>query len=64
MDGKPLEILVCPCCHQPLHWAAGRAMLVCKAERLGFPIEKGIPLLLEEQAIAMPEIEVARSDAL
>ena len=54
MDGKLLEILVCPCCHQPLHWAAGRAMLVCKAERLGFPIERGIPLLLEEQAIAMP----------
>jgi uncharacterized protein YbaR (Trm112 family) len=38
-------------------------MLVCKAERLGFPIERGIPLLLEEQAIAMPEIEVALSDA-
>jgi uncharacterized protein YbaR (Trm112 family) len=37
-------------------------MLLCKAERIGFPIENGIPLLLEEQAIAVPEIEIAAND--
>jgi uncharacterized protein YbaR (Trm112 family) len=65
MDGKLLEILVCPSCHGSLQWAPGRQMLLCPAERLGYPVIDGIAHLLEEEAIAVPEIGVANvnSDA-
>jgi uncharacterized protein YbaR (Trm112 family) len=39
--------------------AAGKMMLVCKQERLGYPIEDGIPHLLVQEALAIPEIEIA-----
>ena len=59
MDGKLLEILVCPSCHGSLQWPPGRQMLLCPAERLGYPVVDGIAHLLEEEAIAVPEIGVA-----
>jgi len=39
--------------------AAGKMMLVCKQERLGYPIEDGIPHLLVQEALTIPEIEIA-----
>lgn len=59
MDNKLLEILVCPSCHGGLQWAPGRQMLLCPAERLGYPVVDGIAHLLEDEAIAVPEIVVA-----
>jgi uncharacterized protein YbaR (Trm112 family) len=36
------------------------AELVCKADRLGFPVKDGIPVMLEEDARKLPpEEEVA-----
>ena len=60
MDPKLLEILVCPICKGPLlHRHAGDE-LICKADRLGFPIKDGIPVMLEEDARKLPpEEEVA-----
>jgi uncharacterized protein YbaR (Trm112 family) len=64
VDPKLLEILVCPLCKGPLIYrkdarrAAGE--LICKADRLGFPIRDGIPVMLEEDARKLPpEEEVA-----
>jgi uncharacterized protein YbaR (Trm112 family) len=64
VDPKLLEILVCPLCKGPLVYrkdarpAAGE--LLCKADRLGFPIKDGIPVMLEEDARKLPpEEEVA-----
>jgi uncharacterized protein YbaR (Trm112 family) len=62
MDSKLLEILVCPSCHGSLQWAPGRQMLLCPAERLGYPVVDGIAHLLEEEAIAVPEIDVANAN--
>ncbi|MFM1827120.1 MAG: hypothetical protein RLY67_501 [Pseudomonadota bacterium] len=59
MDPRLLEILACPQCQGPLQMAAGKMMLVCKQERLGYPIEDGIPHLLVQEALAIPEIEIA-----
>ena len=50
MDSKLLEILVCPLCKGPLAWNKEAAELVCKADRLAFPVRDGIPVMLEEEA--------------
>ena len=50
MDPKLLEILVCPICKGPLQWRKDSLELVCKADRLAFPVKDDIPVMLEEEA--------------
>lgn len=50
MDSRLLDILVCPLCKGPLRFLKARQELVCRADRLGFPIRDGIPIMLEEDA--------------
>jgi len=50
MDNKLLDILACPICKGPLVHAREAAALVCRADRLAFPIKDGIPVMLEEEA--------------
>ena len=50
MDSKLLEILVCPLCKGPLAWRKEANELVCKADRLAFPVKDGIPVMLEDEA--------------
>ncbi|MCX8048875.1 MAG: Trm112 family protein [Methylohalobius sp.] len=50
MDKKLLEILVCPVCKGKLIYLADSQELVCKADRLAYPIRDEIPVMLEEEA--------------
>jgi uncharacterized protein YbaR (Trm112 family) len=50
VDARLLDILVCPICKGPLAYRAARSELVCKADRLAFPIRDDIPVMLEEEA--------------
>ena len=50
MDTKLLDILACPLCKGPLRYARSEQVLVCRAERLAYPIRDDIPVLLEEEA--------------
>lgn len=50
MDPKLLDILACPLCKSPLRWDKDRDELVCRGDRLAFPIRSGIPILLEGEA--------------
>jgi uncharacterized protein YbaR (Trm112 family) len=50
MDPKLLEILVGPVCKGPLVWRKEALELVCKADRLAFPVKDDIPVMLEEEA--------------
>ena len=50
MDKRLLDILACPVCKGPLVHVREEAVLVCRADRLAFPIRDGIPLMLEEEA--------------
>lgn len=50
MDKKLLDILVCPLCKGPLVYKKQAAELICKADRLAYPIRDGIPVMLEEEA--------------
>lgn len=50
MDKKLLDILVCPLCKGPLRYDRQKAELVCKADRLAYPIRDDIPVMLQEEA--------------
>lgn len=57
MDKKLLDILVCPVCKGPLKYDKAREELVCKADRLAYPIRDDIPVMLEDEARQIPEDE-------
>ncbi len=50
MEDRLLDILACPVCKGPLKYQREAAVLVCRAERLAFPIQNGVPMMLEEDA--------------
>ncbi len=50
MDHRLLDILACPVCKGPLVHQREAAVLVCRADRLAFPIKDGIPMMLEDEA--------------
>jgi uncharacterized protein YbaR (Trm112 family) len=50
MDKKLLEILVCPLCKGDLIYKKEAGELVCKADRLAYPIRDDIPVMLEAEA--------------
>lgn len=50
MDPRLLEILVCPLCKGPLVYRKDAGELVCKADRLAYPVKDDIPVMLEEDA--------------
>ena len=50
VDPRLLEILVCPLCKGPLVWKKDKLELICKADRLAFPVKDDIPVMLEEEA--------------
>ena len=57
MDKKLLDILVCPICKGRLVHKAKDAELICKVDRLAFPIRDGIPVMLEQEARELPADE-------
>ncbi|HRP96549.1 MAG TPA: Trm112 family protein [Rhodocyclaceae bacterium] len=63
MDARLLEILVCPLCKGRLDFVRDRQELVCKADRLAFPIRDGIPVMLEDEArqVSAEEVEALRA---
>jgi uncharacterized protein len=54
METRLLDLLVCPICKGPLeYWRPPMQSaheLVCKADRLAFPVRDGIPVMLESEA--------------
>jgi len=56
MDARLLELLACPVCKGPLRHVREREAesLLCRADRLAFPVRDGIPVMLEEEARVLP----------
>jgi uncharacterized protein YbaR (Trm112 family) len=50
MDSRLLDILVCPLCKGPLVYRQQAELLVCRADRLAYPIRDGVPVMLDEEA--------------
>ena len=57
MDTKLLDILVCPLCKGSLIYRKTERELICKRDRLAFPIRDGIPIMLQEEARLLPPEE-------
>ncbi|WP_375750338.1 Trm112 family protein [Vibrio sp. HN007] len=53
MDHRLLEIVACPVCKGKLIFDREKQELICKLDRLAFPIKEGIPVLLEPEARVM-----------
>ena len=50
IDRKLLDILACPLCKSPLIYDKTKQELICRADRLAFPIRDDIPVMLEDEA--------------
>lgn len=57
MDSKLLDILACPICKGTLVYAKEAQELICKLDRLAYPIRDDIPVMLEEEARELPADE-------
>lgn len=57
MDKKLLDILACPVCKGPLEYHQKEQELVCKVDRLAYPVRDDIPVMLEEEARQIPAEE-------
>lgn len=52
MDKRLLEILVCPLCKGKLLLKDNE--LICRFDRLAYPVCDGIPVMLEQEARLIP----------
>lgn len=50
MDARLLEILACPVCKGTLKYERDARVLVCRLDRLAYPIREDVPVMLEEEA--------------
>ena len=57
MDKKLLDILACPVCKGPLKYDQKNQELICKADRLAYPVRDDIPVMLEDEARQLPAEE-------
>jgi len=58
MDKRLLNILVCPLCKSQLHLDIDKHELICKADRLAYPIRDDVPVMLVEEALSLNADEV------
>lgn len=58
LDIKLLDIIACPVCKGKLHYQPqsdnAAHELICRFDRLAYPLEEGIPVLLENRARHLP----------
>ncbi len=50
MDTRLLEILACPVCKGPLQYRRESQVLVCRMDRLAYPVREDVPVMLAEEA--------------
>jgi hypothetical protein len=50
MDASMLEILACPVCKGTLKYHREAQLLVCRLDRLAYPIRDAVPVMFEEEA--------------
>ncbi len=58
LSAELLRILVCPKCKGPLeHYAGPPEALVCRADKLVYAVQDGIPVMLIDDARALDDAE-------
>ncbi len=58
VDKRWLDILACPVCKGKLSYDANRQELICRFDRLAFPIRADIPVLIVSEARSLAAEEV------
>ena len=58
MDKRLLEILVCPLCKSTLHLNTEKHELICKGDRLAYPIRNDIPVMIVDEARSLSADEI------
>ncbi|MEI6613040.1 MAG: Trm112 family protein [Betaproteobacteria bacterium] len=58
MDKRLLDILVCPLCKSTLHLDVNQHELICKADRLAYPIRDDVPVMLVDEARTLSADEI------
>lgn len=56
-DKKLLDIIACPVCKGKLEFDKEAQQLICKFDKIAFPINDGIPVLLENRATPLVAAE-------
>lgn len=59
MEPRLLDTLVCPLCKGRLNYDRTQAELICRADRLAYPVRDGIAVMLESEARSL---DTSRSD--
>lgn len=59
-DNKLLEIIACPVCKGKLVHDKDNQELICKFDRLAYPIKEDIPALLQSESRTMDWEEVEK----
>lgn len=55
VDGKMLELLVCPLTYGPLKYDPEQNELLSERARLAYPVRDGIPIMLVSEARQLPD---------
>jgi uncharacterized protein len=58
MDDRLLDMMVCPICKGKIIFDQAAQELICRADRLAFGIQDGIPVMLSERARKLSEAEI------
>lgn len=58
LDPSTLHILACPNCKGKLVHSEKKNELVCRGERLAYPIDEGIPVLIADKARTIEAAEL------
>ncbi len=58
MEKKLLDILVCPNCKGKLVYNEAQQKLICRFDKLMYPIREGIPVMLIDEATRLTDDEV------
>lgn len=60
-DPKLLEILACPVCKGELRYDTSEGeCLICRFDRLAYPVQDDIPVLMEECATSLTSEELPK----
>ena len=64
IDKQLLDILACPLCKAKLLYNRETQELICRFDKIIFPIEEGIPVMLKSAARPLPDTDKQHTDAI
>jgi uncharacterized protein YbaR (Trm112 family) len=62
LDTKFLDIIACPLCKGPVQYVKSEQLLICRADRLAYPIRDGFPMMLEDEARTLDPMDPLLKD--